>query len=481
MSSSGATQLKERGIQYWMERALVECASARNGFAADPVHDLRVALRRCRSLADGVRAVDPDPRWRAMRSAAKSVFRALGELRDVQVLAEWVEKLSQEGDPVRQRLLEHCAAREAELKTLAAAALDAFDETQWREWSVALEQRAEAVAEHGEIFRVLALEKWLDAWQLHREALRNRSKTGYHALRIGVKRFRYLVENFLPEEHERWGKELKRIQDLLGEVHDFDVLLDTARAIHAFADEEEHARWRALLERERDERLAVYRKKMIGRGSLWREWRAGLPRGKALASGIQSRFATWAGFLDPDVAHTRRVLRLSLKVHDALHEAALLRATEYRGVPARELLAVAALVREVGRARGTRGHHKRAQRMLERLEPPPGWTPEHLRVAGLIARYHRGALPAERHLPYRRLPARARALVSALAGVLRLADALAETTTVRMFHVEQTVPWIRLRAGGYDPQMAGAEQVAAARHLLETAVGRPVVITSTVR
>jgi len=37
-----------------MERVLEECDRAAVDLAGDPVHDLRVALRRCRSLADGL-------------------------------------------------------------------------------------------------------------------------------------------------------------------------------------------------------------------------------------------------------------------------------------------------------------------------------------------------------------------------------------------------------------------------------------------
>jgi hypothetical protein len=39
-----------------------------------------------------------------------------------------------------------------------------------------------------------------------------------------VKRFRYAVESFLPAQHAAWGPHLKRLQDLLGEGHDLDVL-----------------------------------------------------------------------------------------------------------------------------------------------------------------------------------------------------------------------------------------------------------------
>ena len=52
------------GLRAWMDRVLVECDRAAAGFDTDAVHDLRVALRRCRSLADGLMAIDPDSSWR---------------------------------------------------------------------------------------------------------------------------------------------------------------------------------------------------------------------------------------------------------------------------------------------------------------------------------------------------------------------------------------------------------------------------------
>src|SRR5258708_6136372 len=76
-----------------MERVLEECDRAAAGFSADPVHDLRVALRRCRSMADGLMAIDPDPDWKAMKKAGKRLFQRLGDLRDIQIMMEWIEEL----------------------------------------------------------------------------------------------------------------------------------------------------------------------------------------------------------------------------------------------------------------------------------------------------------------------------------------------------------------------------------------------------
>ena len=233
------------GLRAWMERVLEECDRAAVGFDADPVHDLRVALRRCRSLADGLIALDSDPSWKEMKKAGRKLFRALGELRDMQVMEEWIEKLSVcrgtradagSTDPVAQKLLDHIHAREAECKQLAWKDLEQFDRKRWRQWSRTLPGRAARVRQGSAVYLHLALEKWTAAYELHKRAMRTRSQVALHELRIGIKRFRYMVENFLPQQHARWGDDLKELQDLLGEVHDLDVLWATALAVQAFPD-----------------------------------------------------------------------------------------------------------------------------------------------------------------------------------------------------------------------------------------------------
>ena len=115
------SQAEQRGLTYWMKRVLEELEEVRLAPEADAVHDLRVALRRCRSLAAVMEEVDPDPGWPEMRKIGRKLFRQLGELRDTQVLEEWVEKLGNEKDVVRGRLLaqlnkNETAEREAALR-----------------------------------------------------------------------------------------------------------------------------------------------------------------------------------------------------------------------------------------------------------------------------------------------------------------------------------------------------------------------------
>src|SRR5438874_11247090 len=99
------TASKTTGLRYWMARVLQECEHVEADFSADPVHDLRVALRRCRSVADGMMAMDPDPEWKAMKKAGKRLFHRLGDLRDIQVMLEWIANLHPESKSVARALL----------------------------------------------------------------------------------------------------------------------------------------------------------------------------------------------------------------------------------------------------------------------------------------------------------------------------------------------------------------------------------------
>ena len=488
------------GLRAWMERVLVECDRAAAGFEADPVHDLRVALRRCRSLADGMMALDPDSSWKDMKKAGRKLFQALGELRDMQVMQGWIEKLnrandndpsapSASNDPVAVKLLDHVHLREAVCKQLALKDLNQFDRKQWRQWARALPRRAGRVRPGSVVYLHLALEKWTAAYDLHKHALRTRSQVALHQLRIGIKRFRYTAENFLPRQHALWGDDLKELQDLLGEVHDLDVLWATAIEIQAFPDAESRSRWREKLNVERGKRIERYREKMVGRQALWRLWRAELPAGPQLRAAAMSRLRVWAGYLDPDFSHSQRVALLALLLYDGLKDAGLVKGNALPlslNYDSRTVLQAAALMHDVGKAKGQEKHQKKSYRMIRRLERPLGWSAREMEMAALVARYHRGALPRPRGKSLQVLELPDRPIAMELAGVLRLANALdawhgrksdgGEISPRLEVRFEDRV--VVVRAAGYSALDGSAEGVAAARHLLETVLRRPVLVRS---
>jgi exopolyphosphatase/guanosine-5'-triphosphate,3'-diphosphate pyrophosphatase len=478
------------GLRAWMERVLEECDRAAAGFEADPVHDLRVALRRCRSLADGLMALDSDSSWKEMKKAGRKLFRALGELRDMQVMEEWIGKLGSSekdvnkatGDPVAQKLLQHIHTREAECKQLAWKDLDQFDRKRWRQWSRTLPRRAARVRPGSIVYLHLAVEKWTAAYELHKRAMRTRSQVALHELRIGIKRFRYTVENFLPKQHARWGDDLKELQDLLGEVHDLDVLWAAALAVQAFPDIASRKRWREKLNQERNWRIERYREMMIGKESLWRVWRAELPAGPQLRAAAMSRLRVWAGYLDPDFAHTQRVAQLALQLHEGLVRTGLLAGESSSGRPeteagTRDVLQAAAFMHDVGKAKGQGGHQKKSYRMIRKMARPLGWSARELELAAVVARYHRGALPRPQAKALQGIDLPDRRLAMHLAGVLRLASALASHNgSAPKLEVELSDRVVRVLCTGYSPLDRAAEDVAAARHLLETVLRLPVIV-----
>jgi exopolyphosphatase/guanosine-5'-triphosphate,3'-diphosphate pyrophosphatase len=531
-----------------MLRVLDECDHVAADFSADPVHDLRVALRRCRSLADGMIAMDPDPDWKTMKKAGKRLFQRLGDLRDIQIMMEWIDKLHPETvaednvaqillstphheeektaeanpsaaqqssttqaedhhstrDPAAHAFMEILKRRESEQKHEARAALEEFDQKQWRQWSKSLPLRAAHIRPGSAVFKHLALERWITARDLHTRAMRNRSQVAFHTLRIGIKRFRYIVENFLPVEHKLWSNDLKHMQDLLGEVHDLDVLWATALSCHIFPDELSRQNWHERIFEERSNRINEYRSATVGPDSLWSTWRTGLPQGKQIQELATRRMKLWAKVLDPDFAHSERVARFALELYDGLLKAGLFgdSADAANGAASnpRASLYAAALLHDVGKSKGKKKHHKESLELIKKHGTPLGWKEEDMNRAAIVARFHCGALPTRSHKALRDLLPAEQKITIQLAAVLRLANALdaPHDGHIRKVQIEnangvsgnarRVRGFLRkpatlgknealvIAAEGYTPTGPVAQTVAAERYLLETVLRRPVIV-----
>jgi exopolyphosphatase/guanosine-5'-triphosphate,3'-diphosphate pyrophosphatase len=469
-------QQKKIGLDYWMQQVLELVDKVADGFGVDAVHDLRTALRRCRSMADGLMVFDSDRGWKKMREAGKQLFQSLGALRDTHVLKDWIEKLAPEGDESSRTLEQFLDRREQEQRITAATSLQQFDREKWNIWTHQLPSRAARILRGSPLFAHLALERWQEAHVLHHRALRNRTNVAYHDLRIGVKHFRYTVENFLPGLHEFWADDLKEVQDALGDVHDIDVLWATALRVNAFPGPAIREAWRARVLEQRQLCLEKYRRKMVGEDSLWAVWRAALPKAVELRALGSRRLEIWASFLDPSVGHSRHVAHLAEQLFDGLSgEAQRDEREQYR-----HILRAAAIMHDVGRSKMHKGHHKESARLIRKLRPPLGWTAEQINLASLIARYHRGAMPSQSQKRFSALPESKRPMVQLLGGILRFACACdrEHNAQIRRVEVESSNPILRVRADGYGSDTSLAEHLAAARYLLELAYHRPVFVVS---
>ncbi len=201
----------------------------------EAVHDLRVSLRRIRSLLRVVRPVFGRFHVGRIRAEMQRTAAATGALRDEEVLEETLEALDL-SEPHRTALapwLRTRADRERELRAevirlLSSGALDA-PRAELRALLI-LPLRPGRDKEAYRFARRVVLEA-----QEQVEALRTADVgdvQGMHDLRIACKRLRYAVEALapvLPPELRAWGHVAATFQKVLGHLHDHDVALETVR------------------------------------------------------------------------------------------------------------------------------------------------------------------------------------------------------------------------------------------------------------
>jgi CHAD domain-containing protein len=272
------------GLELWMDRVVERADQIRDTWDADGVHDLRVALRRCRTIADALSEVNPGPGWRRLKRTSRELFHALGELRDTQVKQARVKTLGPPGDPLRKHMLRLLSRREKKHRESAAQALDRFDRKEWKKLTRKLTSKARFFPTNSVVYQRLALARLNGAVELYQQARKRRSSVAWHQLRIGLKLFRYVVENFLPQRYEVWSEDLKRMQDLLGEVHDLDVLRVEIRRNADKRNPASMIEWIEKIDRDRKAALKGFLAKTGGPESPWLTWRAGFQWGHAIVA-----------------------------------------------------------------------------------------------------------------------------------------------------------------------------------------------------
>jgi CHAD domain-containing protein len=482
----------KRGLRESMERVLRELDTVRKDPAPDPVHDLRVAIRRCRSVGAVFQEFDPDPAWSELRRVPRKLFRRLGALRDAQVMDDWVKHLAPEGDPLRARLHSSFTDNEPDLRDHALRSVEKFDIKSWTRLEQKLRRRVRLVPPSSLAAQCLAVERIDEARDLHARAQRTDNPAAWHELRIGIKRFRYTVENLLPNHYVLWSKNLKRLQDILGDVHDLDVLAvlikevvaknvpDDEAAQHKLTDA--HHVWQEIIHRERSERVETYRQLTLGKTSLWNDWRHGLPQSKRLALASMARLRATARATDSRPHRTAKISRFAITLFDALRRAHAAPAFGEQNM--RRVMRAAARLHRVGGVRHakpvrkSKSSPKAARRFLRELPMPPSWTYEEWDLLGWAVRFHRGPEPSPERGTFSTLSDEQQKNIQAIAGVLRLARAFRKCglETCEGLRAEKTADAVILHVPGLPDSAESAARLAAAKHLLDTYIGKPLLL-----
>jgi CHAD domain-containing protein len=266
---------KRVGLDDWMARVAALADEARDGWHSDDIHDLRTAIRRCRTMAEALSEVNPDPGWRRLKKSTRKLFRALGELRDTQIKLEWLKKLGPASDPLRKIVAAALEQRIFMQKKICDGALAKFDPKDWRKLSKKVSGKAQFFPVESVVYQRLALARLNEAGALYEIARKGRSRIAWHRTRIALKHFRYTLENFAPHRGELWIDPLKRMQDLLGEVHDLDVLRREIWRHKAKLEPALIARWLEEMEQRRKSHLGEFMPMVGGHPPVWQAWRAG--------------------------------------------------------------------------------------------------------------------------------------------------------------------------------------------------------------
>ena len=441
-------------------------------FTIEDVHKLRVALRRCRSLALVMEEVDPHPAWPDLRRVSRPLFRALGSLRDLQVIDASTAALTTPDDGVRAAVTGVVEQRSVEALTRVRHSAKVFDRKAWRRLARTLEPRMRVVPPNGLAAQCLVLEKFEAVSRLHLSAVETQGPMEWHVLRVVLKQFRYAVESVLPARLSSWGQGLRHLQALLGEIHDLDVL-------DAFIAKEVDAviidgvpSLRDAIRVARRAHIERYCERMAGSSSLLQVWQDGLPQGARVRAAASARLHATLRAADPRADRTRRVTRLALRLFDVLVPPARAGRTQARCV-----------LRAASQLHGIRIPPRRSSRKkaagagVRALPAPPGWTTADWELVSLVVRYHRGSEPSLKHHRFGRLPMVDQDLVRGLVGLLRIARELdRHGTATSAISAERSVSGVCLRVPAMGQTPGPSVRLALAVRLLSTYLGHPLSI-----
>jgi CHAD domain-containing protein len=235
-----------------------------SGNDEDAVHDLRVALRRTRTVLEVGRSVLGRFYADEVRRALRDVMRATGDLRDEEVLLALIGSLGVEHPDVAA-WLDARRLRERKLRRALVSAVRTGQLEHGRALLEALlafridpdrDRRLSKFARRA----VEGARRDVD----HRRDAPLHDADALHRLRIAYKRLRYTVETFgdvLPSDLAALSQPAARFQGRLGDLHDVDIAVGCVRRARALSPEAREALLAALT-RERDARIAAYAREL---------------------------------------------------------------------------------------------------------------------------------------------------------------------------------------------------------------------------
>ncbi|HEV8376026.1 MAG TPA: CHAD domain-containing protein [Candidatus Polarisedimenticolia bacterium] len=203
---------------------------------AEKVHDLRVAAHRLGAVIRFMEPKLPAKRARAVRRRSRRIRRVLGTLRNADVTADLVARLSRSLPPAEKAAIHPLLVRlrsEAAVLRRGASRSGKFPVLGIRKRIERLLASAPRRGQRSLDSRVDAiLFERISKFERNLRKSANGDAQSMHRVRIAVKRYRYtleLLERAGRPQPENALREAKQLQKVLGRLHDLDVLLGLLR------------------------------------------------------------------------------------------------------------------------------------------------------------------------------------------------------------------------------------------------------------
>jgi len=441
------------------------------------IHRMRVATRRLRAALPLFRSCFTAKQYSRWMEEIANITRALGEARDADVQIAFLVKYQKRSrsaqkkkerapgagipenpyDPALLYLLDDLRKRRTQLQVRVLSALNALEKsgtigemqalfaagssavrrTPWKAMSYGIPTVA-ALRIETRLVTMLSFEPWVP----YPEAVAE-----HHATRIAAKKLRYTMEIYGPVYRLNLQKPLlrvKKIQEILGDLHDCDVWIDHVTRI--LLRERAHLRTRnegkrpdtatlaslRLFLRERERARILLHRQFVRywdaqkRAHLWDELRQSLVSGRkkrfrpareAGADELRDAVGTVASRFPEGLDHHRHVTHLSLMLFDSLQP--LHGMTKHDRV----LLESAGMLHDIGWMVRKKRHNQIGANRIFAEETIPLDIIDRVTV-GLIARSHRGQMMPDSHALFPLLPEDRQNVCLQLAALLRVADGL---------------------------------------------------------
>jgi CHAD domain-containing protein len=452
-----------------------EIAGVKEAQDIEYIHRMRVASRRIRAALPLFSSCFPEKQYAKWMQELTKITRALGDARDADVqitfLQKTLKKLQKGQNQQKNDDSSDKPSMEPAIRFLLLSLQKKRDFLQKRVLSSLLALEKSRVADEMQLafttlnkgftltrarpklsgipplaaFRIgkrLSTLLSYDPWVLHPEAVAE-----HHATRIAAKKLRYTMEIYGSVYRNSLKKPLarvKKIQEILGDIHDCDVWIDHITLIllrertllrsykgTKRPDTLTLASLKLLLldretERKRRYRQLVFYWRALARAKLWDDLKQTLDLGR------KARYRPRSPYPDHDAAdavhhlmqeyadgelHSRHVTALALTLFDELQSLHNL------GPRDRILLEYAGLLHDIGWKYGRAGHNKRGAEMVFSDEDLPFDLPER-GVIGLAVLSHRGRERISIHPYFSLLSPSFQKKTRMLAAILRVADGL---------------------------------------------------------